>query len=206
VQRWFSILQEFNHEIQFIEGKSNQAADCLSRDTIEKKTQSLFIKQFDPLYELSICDQDRNGKYKVSDACINKIIQNLHCFLGHPGFSSLTNTVKPIIESKNLIATVKKICQDCLVCKQVKHRTTDSHIYCGDLTRNEVGETISTDIVGPFLIEPKPDDVRKVYILTVTDLCSRLTKIALTYDITASTITNAFSNILSSTFNPRSLL
>ncbi|KRH92766.1 putative LTR retrotransposon, partial [Pseudoloma neurophilia] len=38
VQRWFSILQEFNHEIQFIEGKSNQAADCLSRDTIEKKT------------------------------------------------------------------------------------------------------------------------------------------------------------------------
>ncbi|KRH92710.1 putative transposable element, partial [Pseudoloma neurophilia] len=205
IQRWISVIRDFNYTLEHIRGDKNVVADFLSRNHNLKK--SFLIKpNYNILSEIAKFPIDSTKKHLIPDNEISRIIYDAHLFLGHPGFDSLYNTLNPTVSNSNLKKIVNEICSNCIVCKQIKHQQTNQWKYIGDLVKSEPGQTISTDISGPFYIEPKNDIIHKIWILTATDLCTRYTKIAIVFDIKGVTIADAFENIWLNCHDAKSVL
>jgi hypothetical protein len=67
VKRWKIILQAFNFDVEFIEGKKNIVADALSRVYEEQEYQSPFQPTFRLGDDLSSDYVDINTAYRISD-------------------------------------------------------------------------------------------------------------------------------------------
>ncbi|KRH94229.1 pol polyprotein [Pseudoloma neurophilia] len=194
IQRWITLIRDFNYEIKFIEGKANVVADFLSRDV--NSTKILLIDQKLPSIDtLKSFSLNPENKFIVPENQIENILNDLHINLGHPGYNTFLNTVKEIMVNPSLTKRSKQICDDCILCKQIKTRPTDNWVYVGDLLKVQPCEVVSTDIAGPFTIEIKPDELTKIWILSATDLCTRFSKVSILTDIKAETVTSAFEEI-----------
>lgn len=172
-------LSQYNFKIKFYPGQSNQEADCLSRNpvlsscdnnedflkvvnliTLEdiKKDQqnnpdlqneksNLVIKENEIYYN---CNKKRN-KIILSEAFSKELIRNVHHNYCHIGRSQMINKIIPFYTATNIIANIKKICDECDICIKNKSRRRSkfglmSHL--GPATRPF--QIISIDTIGGF--------------------------------------------------------
>lgn len=109
-QRWRLLLEEFNYSLQHIAGKSNTAADFLSRDHLhliqsaqilpwtpeylsesQRQDQAILRKQKE--FQLSQVSQsdiflftDVKGRIILPKSCVSTFVNYIHLKLVHPGY------------------------------------------------------------------------------------------------------------------------
>ncbi|MGL5898737.1 MAG: hypothetical protein ACRCZW_03590, partial [Lactobacillaceae bacterium] len=119
----------------------------------------------------------------------NYILKKLHDYSGHRGVTVLYNNLKNIIGMKNLFREIAKTINECQVCKKFK-------LYYGrklgtaPISATKPFERISIDIFGPFNLQNYDHAGKKEsgYILTITDIFSRYTRLYFNYKIDSKKI------------------
>lgn len=169
-------LSQYNFEIKYYPGKSNQEADCLSRNPVLESYENTddFLRVVN-LISLNDIKNDqntntdlRNGKHIFENGIYYKLnrrrkkivlteefsknfIKAVHNSYCHIGRSQLIKKITPFYEAKNMIANIKNICENCEICIRNKSRRKSrfglmSHL--GPATRPF--EIVSIDTVGGF--------------------------------------------------------
>lgn len=193
IQRWLSIISEFDYTIEFIFEKDNAAADFLSRNLLNQPIES------------TVVDND-GAKFTLDENKIMTFLNNLHIYLGHPSFFCFYKTMKEIIQNRNLYKLCQIICSDCQICPKIRHRKLDQKTYKRDLSCDTKDDTISIDICGPCTIHPTGSDPYKIHFLTSIDHHSRLVRVGILRNITARETTTVFNRILLSQVTPRQII
>lgn len=138
INRWKWIIQEYKIQIRHIKGSENTIADSLSRlNKIEIKQNKLALI----IEELKLA--------KNHDETENALI-NLHIQLGHPGFKSLYNTVKNVLNKTKdfCFKKVERTIKSCITCNKIKHNSVKYGKIDGILKSEIPFDIISTDICG----------------------------------------------------------
>lgn len=184
-QRWLLYLHNFDSQIIHIPGKYNTAADFLSRASI-----LLQIRDFET----------------ISESDNLKFVQNMHNFLGHPGFNNFYQTIRKILPIKNIRRLCAYICSNCDICNKIKYEYNQNHVKSTTHFSEKRGELVSTDICGPFTIQPPNKDPQRIYLLRTTDLHSRYCTIGFLKNITAPETAEVLRKILLKHEIPRKIL
>ncbi|KAG0436138.1 Transposon Tf2-9 polyprotein [Dictyocoela muelleri] len=208
IERWKMSLQEFDYSMNYFQGKLNRGADALSRMFQIRTSTKLKCSNEHIRNELLINGTENNeGKFVFTNKNELKILEYLHETLGHPGIFSLYNTLKRISEIKNLRKKISLIVQNCQKCQTCKHSVTNKPSSKGYFYEKRPNIFLSTDIVGPYTCLQKNEEGRKLYVITITDICTRFTKIKIIKKITSKTVFKALKEIWFERYgNPNKLL
>ncbi|KAG0436574.1 hypothetical protein DMUE_4153 [Dictyocoela muelleri] len=120
--RWEMILQEFDYSMKYHEGKLNKGADALSRMLKITKVPDTFYSHKNIALKLTKKGTKNNeSKFVFSQNNESKILKKFHETLGHPGISTLYNTLKKIIKVNKLKKKISLIIQECHKSQTCKH-------------------------------------------------------------------------------------
>ncbi|KRH93757.1 pol polyprotein, partial [Pseudoloma neurophilia] len=188
--RWKAELNEFNITMNHIAGIENNISDELSR----KKS---------PLETLAIMNKEPENREQI------KKLLEFHYTNGHPGWKATFETLKlqkKIQKPKKML--LENLIRTCGHCQRNKRGKE-----CGELTGNLHSETpfmhLSTDVYGPFHGNQFMHTFSKneIFIITIIDRSSRMTKISFTDNITAYSFIKMLTNEWLSEFkNPKTIL
>ncbi|KAG0441142.1 Transposon Tf2-8 polyprotein [Dictyocoela muelleri] len=228
IQRWKMLMQEYDYEIKKIEGKKNVLADTLSRITLMNTKNQAQYWNFSKLIKMQKDDcsasqlSDNQDKTKTIKGILtderNRIIipQNylkglllkLHSDLAHPGSKKLYKTLNDYVYARNLKAEVEKITYECLECQRNKGLNKKYGKYTGSLFSEVPFEYISSDIFGPIKTLHFETEYSKeyFYLLTITDIYSRFTRVFDIEDIKTETIISQFKKWLELYHTPKKIL
>lgn len=179
-QRWKLVLAEYDIILHHKKESENLAADYLSRCFIARKTNEI----------------PRN-------------IKTIHDELSHPGIECLYQTGRrmgcPIGDLKGIIKMIKRNCEKC---KNYFRPTKNYGHLKGHLNTNEPFEHLSSDIYGqvPGHLFEDRDERNMLYILTITDRCTRWTEPYLLANITSQEINRGIQHYFKKFRKPISLL
>ena len=125
----------------------------------------------------------------------SRFIYDVHCYLGHPGVFKLVNTLKKIYKIDSIYKTVKTVINKCTECQTNKSFVLNEGKISGSLLSNKALDFISSDILGPFQSHEFICDIEqsKFYLLMVTDIHSRYSKIGILNHYTAHEAWQCFS-------------
>ncbi|MGL5708363.1 MAG: reverse transcriptase domain-containing protein, partial [Aeromonas sp.] len=213
-QRWQILIQEYNINLKYIKGKTNEIADFNSRiflniTTIYSENEPLIsmhdLKNFNTpskqekiQFKLTLDNgvyKDEKQKIFVPNEAKFEFIRYIHNKLGHPGSVKLINTISNEIFSENLSNTIKKVSKNCLSCQKNKIINVKYGKTSGYIVPENPFEIISSDIVGPFNYkEYKTEFTQNFYLITVTDHFSRFTKVFAAQNITSYEIVQVISS------------
>ncbi|MGL5709110.1 MAG: reverse transcriptase domain-containing protein [Aeromonas sp.] len=224
-QRWQILIQEFNINLKFVEGKNNEIADFnsriyLNKEIVPQNTESTLsnedltkipmpseieIKNFfltkDKYYK------DKKGRIFITESYIKNFIGRLHHKLGHPGHQKLKNTLSNDFTSKNFNLAIKKISSTCILCQKNKESAIKYGKTSGFISPTKSLEIISSDIIGPFNYKDyKTTFTKNFFFITITDHFSRFTKVFASQNITSSEIINVLINWCSQFQKPKILV
>ncbi|MGL5899824.1 MAG: RNase H-like domain-containing protein, partial [Lactobacillaceae bacterium] len=196
INRWKLLMNEFNYEIKYIEGKCNVIADTLSRCLhIESKKEDNYQRLILKNCLINLKGRpilDTKKRLIIRPNATMRILKAIHKLSGHRGVTTMFNNIKNYIYIKNLFKKIMKIVGTCNTCTRVKinsfKNNKNNHIVA-----EEKGERISMDIYGPFETGGyKNGEINeKGYILSITNVYSRYTKLNLFRQIRRKNIINA---------------
>jgi transposase InsO family protein len=204
-------MEEYSYKIEHIEGKNNNIADLLSRIfTVRKKNETdtevlnntsitisspLTSTQALELLTSNNTSLDNKQRIIIPERKSDELLASLHKELIHPGYRQFYYTVKDLLKIPNLNNRIKRICTSCLTCNKTKKLPSKHGTLSGGITSTYPNELVSTDIMGP--IKTKHFNTskhhQKFYILTMTDITTRFTELAIVFDITSETIVKMFT-------------
>ncbi|KAG0440449.1 Transposon Tf2-9 polyprotein [Dictyocoela muelleri] len=209
VQRWKLLLEEYNYELKQIKGADNTMADFLSRlNFVNTETENItigelfknllskFIKENDDIKNLrdeALMRYDLN-KCNISYEKAYQIINNFHEGLGHPGAAKLWYTLKKQIKVKRLKQIVTDVTSKCEKCQRNKRRFTKLGHFGSQIVSDKPFSYISSDILGPIktkhFLSNSPKEY--FYLLSITDIFTRFTRIYYIEDITSASVIKNF--------------
>ncbi|KAF9760652.1 Transposon Tf2-9 polyprotein [Nosema granulosis] len=204
-QRWKILLDEFNVELEYIEGKRNIEADMFSRCMLltRKEEKDLASKCLNKLEKKSGHEKegenepakfpsnyDELNRRIIHPAISEKLVQSLHRHLGHPGRNKLFNTLNKALNIQNLGKIVEYITRFCKTCQTQKNTTSRKGKLIGQLTADRPFQRISIDLYGPLDLRyfKKETTHEKIMLVVIIDIYSRLTEIIPTKSISAKTM------------------
>lgn len=171
-------LSQYNFKIKYNPGKTNQEADCLSRNPVLEPHENIddFLKVVN-LIDLKMIKKDQNanldlqtnrnkltlskeiyykniGKRKkimLSEELSKILIENVHNTYCHIGRTQMINKITPFYTAKNLIANIKKFCENCNICIKNKSRRKSKYGLMSHLGPAKYPfEIVSIDTIGGF--------------------------------------------------------
>lgn len=144
----------------------------------------------------------------IDKSLIKKVISKLHEDLAHPGSKRLYHTVNRYVYGKNLKGIIEELTSECLECQKNKESSVKYGTHTGYLFSSEPFETISSDILGPVKINlfKTKKDTGYFYLITITDIYSRFTKVFLSFDIKASSLIKCFTSYFKKFPIPKKIL
>lgn len=211
INRWKLILEEYQYTLHHIKGKSNTGADGLTRlhciqtnevdnriiidwkeiaeaQKADKKIEEItHEKELINKEEIAI---DKKRRIIIPDHIATEFVKDLHIKLIHPGKNKMLYTIIPyfnINKINKLISNISKICNEC----KINKKTTKKYGKIkGNISADNPCETLSSDILGPLKTKHfnTKTSFTYFYILTLTDIYTRYTKISIIFDITSNTI------------------
>ncbi|KAG0420474.1 Transposon Tf2-6 polyprotein [Dictyocoela roeselum] len=229
LERWKIILEEFQIEMQYIEGKHNSTADTLSRIYLINGSQETELIPPQKIQDFqkgahykqeNIPPEDitRNSNgillYKNDRVFIPKgksshFIKYMHELLVHPGENKLYHSLKRFFFVAEMRPTIKRITASCLTCCKCKNRTIRYGKVSGGINARDFLDVISSDIFGPIKSHhfKHTRNHEKFYIITFTDIYSRFTTVDILFDISALSVTKSFEeHVLGRLGCPKKLL
>ncbi|MGL5707932.1 MAG: reverse transcriptase domain-containing protein [Aeromonas sp.] len=202
VNRWKLIMEEYNIELKYKKGTNNIAADVLSRVLIIKEADNyqeeiiklIFTGQKEANFRqylqkvpytevvisnLSIYVTKKSGKILIPDKIAENLIIRLHKKLEHPGICTLYKTASKYFKIKNFKPLIQKISENCHICQCYKHTKHKYGKLIGFLSTEKPFKDISMDIYGPIpgKIFSNHSTNNGLYLLSITDRCSRWTEV-----------------------------
>ena len=171
-------LSQYNFKVKYNPGKSNQEADCLSRNPVLEPEEN--TDDFLKIVNLINLEDIKNDQYTNLDLQNNKrkyilekkiyykknkkrnkiilseemsktLIKDTHKTYCHIGRTQMINKITPYYTAKNIIANIKQICDECEVCIKNKSRRKPKYglmSHLGPATRPF--EIVSIDTIGGF--------------------------------------------------------
>lgn len=114
-------------------------------------------------------------------------------FLIHPGQKKLYTTMRPYWSSPGLKKAIMEQRKNCIHCQ--RNLVTPTHVpktkNLGHLSTTEPFKHICSDIFGPFEL---PRTTKKRWIITITDRCTRWTKVLITTKVETRVVIRALLN------------
>ncbi|KAG0441316.1 hypothetical protein DMUE_1134, partial [Dictyocoela muelleri] len=135
-------------------------------------------------------------------------MKKLHEDLAHPGSKRLYHTVNKYVYAKNLKRIIEKITSECLKCQKNKENPIKFRKHTGFIFSSKPFEMISSDILGPVKTKhfKTKTNHEYFYLITITDIYSRFTKVFLSFDIKANSLIRCFSNYFKKFTIPKKIL
>lgn len=171
-------LSQYNLNIKYNPGKLNQEADCLSRNPVLEPYENTedFLKIVNLINLADIKnDQHKNPniqrdkdklikkteiyykktkkreKIVLSEDFSKNLIENVHTTYCHIGRTQMLNKITPFYTAENLIANIKKICDNCEICIKNKSRRKPKYGLMSHLGPAKYPfEIVSIDTIGGF--------------------------------------------------------
>ncbi|CAF4882062.1 unnamed protein product [Pieris macdunnoughi] len=169
-------LSQYNFKIKYNPGKSNQEADCLSRNPVlepydnnddflkvvniinledikNDQNINLDIEKEKLIFENEIYHKKNSKSKKIilSEELSKTLIKDVHDTYCHIGRTQMISKITPFYTAKNIIANIKKNCDECEICIKNKSRRKSKYglmSHLGPPTRPF--EIISIDTIGGF--------------------------------------------------------
>lgn len=232
-QKWKLILEEFNYKIYHVVSAQNLIADFYSKNCsikIPKLPNNMLIDLLkeiqrkakitnEKIISLNLRsktlkdDKDnptellvhKNEKIFIPNNEQEETIKLLHLLFKHPGINKLYNTIHRFIRFNNLKSIIRKESNKCIGCQRNKHRHEKIGKLTGFIYAKEPRQKVCTDILGP-IIDPKLTNNRRKYLLTITDVFSRYTKVYVLTDINSGTIIKKFKLFFRDEFIPKEII
>lgn len=175
--RWKMLLEQYNFDVYYREGRLNVEADCLSRnpidDRIEKSNVELFLLDRDEIinaldtnfigrylddsnfvYESDLLfkiDDERNRRIVVPEQLVDRLISKFHLKYCHVGTEKIVFMIRQNYYVKDLHKKVQSVCQNCETCIKNKSRFDKQLGFLGKLgPPKDNFDLISIDTVGGF--------------------------------------------------------
>lgn len=171
-------LSQYNLKIKYHPGKSNQEADCLSRNPFlephENADDFLKVVNFINLQDIKN-DQSNNPevernkdklirkkeiyfkkvnkreKIMLSESLSKKLMIKVHETYCHIGRSQMINKITPYYTAKNIITNIKELCNNCEICVKNKSRRKPKYGLMSHLgPATYPFEIVSIDTIGGF--------------------------------------------------------
>lgn len=170
-------LSQYNLKIKYNPGKLNHEADCLSRNPVLEPYENAedFLKVVNLIDLVDIQnDQHKNlntqrkdtltkkneiyyrktkkrEKIVLSEEFSRNLIEKVHKTYCHIGRTQMLNKITPFYTAKNLIANIKKICDNCEICIKNKSRRKSKYGLMSHLGPAKYPfEIVSIDTIGGF--------------------------------------------------------
>lgn len=169
-------LSQYNFKIKYNPGKSNQEADCLSRNPVLEPDDNIedFLRvvnlislediKCDQRTNLDLQDQKlileneiyykenkRGKKIILSEQFSKTFIKNVHDTYCHIGITQMTNKITPFYTAENITANIKMICDECETCIKNKSRRKSKYGLMSHLgPARRPFEIVSIDTIGGF--------------------------------------------------------
>ena len=208
--RWALKIQEYDIEIGYRTGKSNQNADSLSRipllsiATLSLKTNMDWVEaqqkdQFCIKYPQASNDhspqgilKDECGKILVPNSKIKEVLENNHdhVLAGHLGVAKTLSRIKRQFTWPSMTKDVKQYVKTCLQCARRKAIGSSKAPLQPLQPSKRVWERIAMDVVGPL---PESRAGNR-YILVLSDYASRYALTVAMEDQKAITIAEHLTN------------
>lgn len=171
-------LSQYDFTIKYNPGKSNQEADCLSRNPVlepyDNTKDILEVVNLISLYEIKK-DQNENidlkekkknivlkngiyyknikrkDKIILSENLSKILIKEIHDTYCHLGRSQMINKITPFYSATNMIINIKKVCDNCSICQKNKSRKKAKYGFLSHLgPATYPFEIMSIDTIGGF--------------------------------------------------------
>lgn len=169
-------LSQYHFTIKYNPGKSNQEADCLSRNPVlepydntddilkvvnlikledikNDQHTNLDIQKEKLILENEIYYKTKKKRKKIilSEELSKTLIKDVHNTYCHIGRTQMTNKITPFYTAKNIIANIKQICDECEICIKNKSRRKAKYGLMSHLGPARYPfEIISIDTIGGF--------------------------------------------------------
>ncbi|KAF9758260.1 Transposon Tf2-8 polyprotein, partial [Nosema granulosis] len=183
INNWKLLMNEFNYNIVHISGKSNVVADQLSRClsiTCHGPPVSFtnLVHKYAAKSAEGTIKTDEKIRVLINPDNAKDFLKEFHVLTGHRGVTTTYYNIKDFINIPNIFDTIRDITNTCTTCTRVKggyHKKNPEN----KIKASKKFERISTDIYGPFEInEFESECLRDTgYILSVTDIYTRLTRL-----------------------------
>lgn len=195
IERWKTLLNEFDYIMEHVSGKINTIPDLLSRGRLlcnENSYMNLNKQSSTELIPTIISEIIKENKL-LTDPEIRKlssheihdekllvtIIRVFHEKFGHSGIQVTYNTLKKYYHSRSLYKEIKHYILNCHDCYKCKGKYSNSIRFNSKITSKEMFHKLSMDIYGPIEQDyvSLNDKDSKMFIFTITDVYSRMTRI-----------------------------
>eukprot|EP00477_Mikrocytos_mackini_P002368 GAHX01002627.1.p1 GENE.GAHX01002627.1~~GAHX01002627.1.p1 ORF type:complete len:943 (-),score=146.49 GAHX01002627.1:47-2875(-) len=201
-RRWRTQLYEYNFKIEHISGKSNTVADYHSRNfTMEIQKHNFNPDIYNNNDELktygniswkdidgSTLPFDKLGRLIILNAQVTPFLNETHNYLGHPGASKTKSTLRNFYTFKNFNQSIEETTRNCLLCAKNKKYKAKIDEVSGYMEAKAPRKKISSDLFGPFDKE-EGGAINKFFILTISDVFSRYTKLKVLEEATELEVT-----------------
>ena len=123
-----------------------------------------------------------NGKVLVPEALQDRLIDQYHMLLNHPGMTRMEATIRHVFEFRGLREKVEQLCRTCHICQLTKKQKKKY----GHLPPKEAEEAIpwkrvNVDVIGPYKAKT-PAGVRTLYAMTMIDPATGWFEVAAAFD------------------------
>ena len=151
---------------------------------------------------------DAKDRIVVPQAHITDFILYMHNFLSHVGTSKLYYSLKNYWTFPKMFREIRNFTQTCQICGRNKPQNRGYGLFEGNLPTKTPLETISSDIVGPFRSSEYRgiSDYDTFFLITITDRCTRNSRIYFTYRIDSSSVINAFDKWKTEFVTPKTVI
>lgn len=171
-------LSQYNFKVKYNPGKSNQEADCLSRNPVLESNENSddilrianLVKLKDIKSDQRKCTELKSNKNKlilkneiyykkskkrdkilISEEFSKILLKNIHNTYCHLGRTQMINKITSFYTAKNISINIKKICENCDICIKNKSRRKSKFGFMSHLgLATYPFEIVSIDTIGGF--------------------------------------------------------
>ena len=151
--------------------------------------------------------KDERQRMCIKENCENDFIKFIHEISEHCVRVIMYLNIKNIYKVKNIKWHIRDVCNKCEMCLLNKEINKKVHTNVSIKSRKPF-EIISTDIFGPFELEGFGGEYvsNKGYLLTITDVYSRYTKVYFNEKIRSQEIISCLENWILNLGRPRKVI
>lgn len=169
-------LSQYNFRIKYNPGKSNQEADCLSRNPVlepydnaddflkvvnlinlaeiqndQKKNPNIKEEKQNMLKKMEFTTKRQKEKIILSEEFCKKLIENIHKTYCHIGRTQMLCKITTFYTARNLIENIKKVCDNCEICIRNKSRKKSKYGLMSHMGPAKYPfEIVSIETIGGF--------------------------------------------------------